>query len=329
LLLHELVHIRNNDYLVHLVVQGTETLFFFNPFVKKMIRAISLEQELRSDDRVMDLTSDKIAYAEALYQVGAYNGDAQLPFALKASGDEKWLLFRISRIAGRNVPAQTKKTPAAQAVLGLASLLFCSLALLPLHQPTVLPTALASTVTNSSPIQPRVQQRIEKLSIARSVKVKSSYPIRAVMKPMTPPLPPTLPAHFAAQQPDVVEKEGSQPYIATGNLREQRAFTLEVSNFSNGNDKESTPEVRMEPFLPGNSFYYSKAEEEVKLFLANYANWLRDLRKALAIASQQNEKRKIDFLTKRIRHIETRKMRLDALRTIANPSDSSRKVVSF
>jgi DNA-binding ferritin-like protein len=85
----------------------------------------------------------------------------------------------------------------------------------------------------------------------------------------------------------------------------------------------------MEPFLPGNSFYYSKAEEEVKLFLANYANWLRDLRKALAIASQQNENRKIDFLTKRIRHIETRKMRLDALRTIANPSDSSRKVVSF
>jgi beta-lactamase regulating signal transducer with metallopeptidase domain len=65
-LLHELSHIRRNDYLVNLFVAVTEIIFFFNPFAMLLIHSIKKERENSCDDLVIQFRYDSCVYASAL-----------------------------------------------------------------------------------------------------------------------------------------------------------------------------------------------------------------------------------------------------------------------
>ncbi|ERJ58480.1 M56 family metallopeptidase [Sphingobacterium paucimobilis] len=99
LLLHELAHIKRNDYLLNMINIILETILFFNPFIWLMSRHIRTEREQACDDRVVQFFPEPTLYAKALLNVELLKQNANsLRMSLAATGTEHKLLHRIKRI---------------------------------------------------------------------------------------------------------------------------------------------------------------------------------------------------------------------------------------
>ncbi len=116
ILLHELAHIRRNDYLVNLIQKAMEMVLFFNPVCWSLGAEIRREREFCCDDLVVAHTSDPHAYAHGLFIL-----EQQLAFAgpaLSATGQKSGtLLERIKRITHMNNQRLALK-PGVYALLG-------------------------------------------------------------------------------------------------------------------------------------------------------------------------------------------------------------------
>ncbi|WAC40424.1 M56 family metallopeptidase [Pedobacter sp. SL55] len=98
ILIHELSHIRRNDYILNLIKTGIETLLFFNPFVWLTTRFIHIEREHACDDLVVKFTNSPITYAHALLKLELIKDKTQPAFSLAATGKNQHLYQRIKRI---------------------------------------------------------------------------------------------------------------------------------------------------------------------------------------------------------------------------------------
>ena len=97
ILLHELAHIKRNDYLVNMLQQVISVLLFFNPCALLINKIINEERENCCDDLVVKATANPIIYAKALLKLEqTRQNDWQL--ALAATGNKYQLLNRIERI---------------------------------------------------------------------------------------------------------------------------------------------------------------------------------------------------------------------------------------
>jgi len=94
LILHELAHIKANDYLFNWLLIGMETVFFFNPFVLYCCRKIKLEREKYCDITVTAFEYPVLVYAEALLQVQKVK-QLQPQYQLAAAGNPPQLFKRI------------------------------------------------------------------------------------------------------------------------------------------------------------------------------------------------------------------------------------------
>ena len=97
ILLHELAHIKRNDYLLNVFQTIIETVLFFNPFVWLISSVIRREREHCCDDLVVANTGSALPYAKALATLGSYRlykGD----MALAVTGKKDHLFNRIKRI---------------------------------------------------------------------------------------------------------------------------------------------------------------------------------------------------------------------------------------
>ena len=97
ILLHELAHIKRNDYLLNVLLCIVQSFLFFNPAVWLMKREINQYREQCCDDLVMDNSSHKIAYARALLLIET-SKNTQLTLAFASNGKNYNLLNRIKRI---------------------------------------------------------------------------------------------------------------------------------------------------------------------------------------------------------------------------------------
>ena len=97
IILHELSHIKRNDYLINLGVSIIETILFFNPFVVLLSRIIKRERENCCDDFVIQFQYDRHAYASALLSLEQFR-NINLRLAIGATAGKKQLLQRIKRI---------------------------------------------------------------------------------------------------------------------------------------------------------------------------------------------------------------------------------------
>lgn len=97
ILLHELAHIKRNDYLLNMLQATIETLLFFNPFIWLCSAAIRREREHCCDDLVLAHHTDPLPYAKALATLEACRRDKG-KLALAASGNKNKLFNRIKRI---------------------------------------------------------------------------------------------------------------------------------------------------------------------------------------------------------------------------------------
>jgi len=141
-LLHELVHIKRNDYLVNLFMATVEILFFFNPFVKQITSAIRKEREYSCDDTVIQFQYQPRHYASALLTLEK-NRLIPVTYGIAASGkNQKQLLTRIERIIGiKNKPVGIYK-----AGIALVALLFLLLIII------VHPSPVAMDMLDSGPL---------------------------------------------------------------------------------------------------------------------------------------------------------------------------------
>ena len=97
ILLHELAHIKRDDYLINLLQIIAENILCFNPFAILLSKAIKQERENCCDDWVLNYNYNQKDYAAALILVEQYRSKL-LTLALAASDGKKNLLHRVKRI---------------------------------------------------------------------------------------------------------------------------------------------------------------------------------------------------------------------------------------
>jgi beta-lactamase regulating signal transducer with metallopeptidase domain len=101
IILHELAHIKRNDYLINIIASVIETILFFNPFVHLLGRSLKKEREHCCDDVVLQHRFDPHSYASALLSLEQMRAGFQ-PLAIAATGSNHHLLSRIKRIMNIN-----------------------------------------------------------------------------------------------------------------------------------------------------------------------------------------------------------------------------------
>ena len=103
IILHELAHIKRNDYLINLAQQAMSVLLFFNPFAQLINRIINQERENSCDDIVIEATQKPLVYAHALMKLEQTRRQ-EWQLALAATGKKYHLLNRIERIMKTKKP---------------------------------------------------------------------------------------------------------------------------------------------------------------------------------------------------------------------------------
>lgn len=129
LILHELTHIRTNDYLLNWFLVIAETIFFFNPFVTGLCKKIKLEREKHCDINVMSFEYAPALYAETLLLAERMKKLTPV-FQLAAVNRKKHLLQRIHFFTSEKVLNQRLHFNIVAPLIGLALLFMLSTAIL-------------------------------------------------------------------------------------------------------------------------------------------------------------------------------------------------------
>ncbi|MDE3182638.1 MAG: M48 family metalloprotease [Bacteroidota bacterium] len=95
ILIHELAHIRRNDYVLNILQSVLDTILFFNPFTWWITKNIREEREKSCDEMVLQL-SDPYHYARAL--LALEEPLQHQPLVMTAVGNRSHLFHRIKNI---------------------------------------------------------------------------------------------------------------------------------------------------------------------------------------------------------------------------------------
>ncbi|MDP9080820.1 MAG: M56 family metallopeptidase [Bacteroidota bacterium] len=108
ILLHELAHIRRADYLVNLLQNLIEIVFFFNPAVLWLSALIKAERENCCDDMVL-ARSSKVDYLKALVACEEFKQPSPA-YAMALKGSNGGLKNRVARIiSNKNLALSSKE----------------------------------------------------------------------------------------------------------------------------------------------------------------------------------------------------------------------------
>lgn len=272
IILHELYHIKRNDYLINILVNFAAIFLFFNPFALLIIAAIKVERENSCDDQVMQFNYLPSTYASALYQLEKLRRNSAPSLAMAATGKGP-LLLRIRRIlAGEDVT----KVSASGLFYGLIALLFfVLLAIQPGNDITksdlaVLPNFTREFIKPPVEIKPEMNTsgHIKTLS-GNSIATNEPVQLKEVLTiHITSPIT-KAPQENKLSKEDVlftptelipVEMDGSENLMAEEKeiilvkLQEEQAFTL--ANSSQNYEKNLNIPEQNTPFLPGNVLEY-------------------------------------------------------------------------
>ncbi len=123
ILIHELSHIRRNDYLLNLIKTGIETILFFNPFVWLGGRLINIEREHACDDLVLKFTGSPLTYAHALLKLEILKNKTTPVLSMAATGNEQHLYQRIKRITDMKTNYMNAKQQILAITLTIATII--------------------------------------------------------------------------------------------------------------------------------------------------------------------------------------------------------------
>ncbi|HUR11895.1 MAG TPA: M56 family metallopeptidase [Flavitalea sp.] len=98
IILHELYHIKRNDYLINLLIAFLDILLFFNPFSRLLTDSIKKERENSCDDLVLQFRYEPRTYVNALLLLEQHRVQQHV-FTVAATGkNRQFLLNRVKRI---------------------------------------------------------------------------------------------------------------------------------------------------------------------------------------------------------------------------------------
>lgn len=123
ILIHELSHIRRNDYLLNLIKTGIETILFFNPFVWLGGRLINIEREHACDDLVLKFTGNPLTYAHALLKLEILKNKTTPALSMAATGNNQHLYQRIKRITDMKTNYMNAKQQILAITLTIATII--------------------------------------------------------------------------------------------------------------------------------------------------------------------------------------------------------------
>jgi len=108
ILMHELAHIKRNDYLVNIFLNLIEVLFFFHPGIWWISKKVRTERENACDDMAIQQNINRLELAKALANIEILNHSTP-EFALAINGNQKSLTNRIKRMTTKPTTRYTLK----------------------------------------------------------------------------------------------------------------------------------------------------------------------------------------------------------------------------
>jgi beta-lactamase regulating signal transducer with metallopeptidase domain len=170
ILLHELAHIKRNDYLVNFFQSVVELILFFNPFAVLLSKAARKERENCCDDWVMNFQYNHYEYAKALLVLEEQRHFLQFRFALAATNGKKNLLQRVKRLF--NTDPQTNFSSFQKfKFIGLCFLLLTGMF-------TVLPYMTNKPASG----KPKFSNKMEKLNLVKIDKLPKEIALKDIFK---------------------------------------------------------------------------------------------------------------------------------------------------
>ena len=129
ILLHELAHIKRNDYLLNFFQSIIALFLFFNPFAILLSNTAKKERENGCDDWVLNYQFNQLEYAKALLVLEEQRHQ-QIALALTATNNKKILLLRIKRLFTTQTPETSTNFLQKFKITFLCVLLFTGIYLL-------------------------------------------------------------------------------------------------------------------------------------------------------------------------------------------------------
>lgn len=145
LLVHELGHIRRNDYLINLLQVVLETLLFYHPAVWWISSRLRHERELCCDDLALTLTGDRVLYAKLLSNLAERRTHWTLASAVTGGN----LLSRIRHVLA--IPESPPRILPATGAIGLLLLAVSLSILLSQSEPSLLFSGDRTSAEKKSP----------------------------------------------------------------------------------------------------------------------------------------------------------------------------------
>ncbi|HEV8081713.1 MAG TPA: M56 family metallopeptidase [Chitinophagaceae bacterium] len=177
IILHELSHIKRNDYITNLFISVIETILFFNPFILLLAKTIKRERENCCDDFVIQYRYDPHSYASALLRL-EQSRRSNLQLAIGAVSGKKQLLRRIKRIT--NTPVASRQFNYGQKLLALLFItsIICSVAWLsPQEKKKNISKPIAKDLKTFTKLTSQVQALPDE-----SINIKKSSPAKIIIR---------------------------------------------------------------------------------------------------------------------------------------------------
>ena len=201
ILLHELAHIRRQDYLLNLLQNLVDTLFFFNPAMIWISSLIRAERENCCDDIAIRETRSRRRLIEALVSFHQYEQTAS-GYALSFAEKENQVVKRVKRIVHKT----NHSLNAGERVLLMVGLLVLSAAFVTINDsrhelPLPEKTHRSSTVTTPVTVQPAAEQK----AVAGNGMTPASvqHPGKSLVEPVVQPTPAPIRDTTPKTQPPV------------------------------------------------------------------------------------------------------------------------------
>lgn len=131
ILIHELAHIANKDYVKNMIVVAAEILFFYHPIIWYATNQIKQQREHTCDETVVKIQKNPLNYAKVLLKVETLFQANANSFSMQLFTTKFKLMNRVKRIL--NMTNETKDTSSRIGVIALllmSSVIFTSAVIL-------------------------------------------------------------------------------------------------------------------------------------------------------------------------------------------------------
>ena len=184
IIMHELAHIKRNDYLINLLQSFVEVIYFFNPFVWIISRIVRQERENICDDIALTTGVSSLSYARTLAELFQRNY-RQRNLSISFSKNNNLTLKRIKRIMKKESNNNSKMLAPLVMVLVIIASIYLG-AKSPAGAVFDLADKEMKTLVGAS-VLPEFVLEPRKLTAEKPVETLNSFPDEVKSEPINPP----------------------------------------------------------------------------------------------------------------------------------------------